>query len=120
MSWNVIDASTFKGVKVEGDASAPKTRWWLLPLLFLFFWKKRAVLSVVPYDVPDGFRIGYKPFEGPARLLDKVIKDKRIQVRIGHEDCTFFALTPEGNEIFLRLSGVTHRSDKWLKRVPLY
>lgn len=118
--WKKFDASQIKGTLVHGDARVPKTRWWLLPLLFLFFWKKRAVLSVAPADVPLGFRLGYKPAFGPSRLSERLISDKRFQVRIGREACVFFAVSPEGHEVPLRLAGETDKSDPWLKALPLY
>jgi hypothetical protein len=118
--WKKIDASKIKGTIVYGDKRVPKTRWWLLPLLFLFIWKKRVVLSVAPVDVPRGFRLGYKPEVGPSRLSERLITAKRFQVRVGRENCTFFALSPEGHEVPLRLAGETDRSDPWLKKLPLY
>jgi hypothetical protein len=118
--WKKIDATKIKGTIVRGDERAPKTRWWLLPLLFLFFWKKRQVLTVAPQDAPQGFRLGYKPTDGPARLLDRVIDANRIQVRVGRESCTFFALVSDTQEIPLRLAGEADKSDPWLKGIPLY
>jgi hypothetical protein len=111
MSWKKIDASKFACTKVTGDARAPRTRLWLLPLLVLFLWKKRAVLQVSTLDALPGYRVGYRPSSGPARVGSRTIYDKRFAVRIGREDCEFFAIGPTGHEIPLKIVQEVDKTD---------
>lgn len=117
--WKKFDATQIRGSAVIGDPSAPKTRWWLLPLL-LVVWKKRAVFSVSGLDAMAGYRIGYKPADGPARLNDAIVHQPRFQVRIGREDCTFFAIGPRGYEVPMNLIAEKDKDDPSLKPYPLY
>lgn len=117
--WKKFDASGIGGTSVKGDPRVWRTRWWLLPIL-VFVWKKRAVFAVSGLDAIYGYRIGYKPAFGPARLNDHHVHESEFQVRIGREDCAFFALTLKGNEVPLRLVAEKDADDPVLKAVPLY
>lgn len=116
--WKKFDASGIGGTFVKGDPRVWRTRWWLLPLLLLV-WKKRAVFKVSALDAMAGYRIGYKPAAGPARLRETVTHHLSFQVRIGREDCTFFAIGQRGYEVPLKLIAEKDKDDPSLKPHPL-
>lgn len=97
--WKKIDATQINGTLVTGDSRAPATRWWNRWWLALRGWKTAVILGVPEKAVMKGYQVGYKPAEGPARLKDEVQYDYEFAVRIGREDCTFFVVDIDGQEI---------------------
>lgn len=128
MSWKSYDGS-IKGTRVEGDSSVPSTygdlqHSWLRLLrhlwLFLFVWKAVAVFHVSYEDVRKGYRIGFVPLTGDAKIMKKLVHDRGFRVRRGGEDCTFFAVDPDGREIELELVILTDKKDPRYQFNPLY
>lgn len=110
-----------EGVQVHGDKEVKPTRWWRHLFLALWGWKTVAVFEVEdPHAAADGYRIGYLPFRGPAKLQERVLVDRCFKMKVGHEDCTFFALNRSGKEIALRVIARTERSNQTYSDVPLY
>jgi len=100
--WKKFDPSAIKGTKMPGDRDVPPTTWWNVLWLKFFVWKSVATFKVVSQDAKRGYRLGYKAHDGTCRLLSKVLHDDEIAVRMGREDCTFFAIDADGQEIWLR------------------
>jgi len=111
---------TAHGTRVEGDATVWATRWWNAWFLRRFHWKKIAILRP---QIAHGthYRIGFRTTDGQAFVMDRMVTDAQFAVRIGHEDCTFFALSKtDGHEVPLRVVATTHREDTHHQDVPLY
>lgn len=118
--WNAYEGNV-KGVRIEGDASAPPTRWYNHAFLALWGWKKVAVLRVADETrARSGYRVGYKPFEGPSRVNDEVFRDPAFRMKVGREDPIFFAVGLDGIEIPLEVLAVTDVSDARYASVPLH
>lgn len=98
MSWKTFNGQV-RGLYVRGDASVPPTRWWNHLWLLFFIWKKVTVLR--PAVHLGSYRVGYVPFKGRSMVLDKPLNLSKFAVRNGHEDCTFFAVADNGNEVEL-------------------
>lgn len=85
------------GTMITGDRDVPATYWWNVPLLILFFWR-----TVQVFEVPSGvtkYQVGFIPFEGQPKLREKPVTTPEFAVRIGREDCRFFALDMRGVEL---------------------
>ena len=98
MGWKPFDGYA-QGKLARGVSTYPPTRWWNHLFLLKFVWKQVTV-----FQVPKGtrrYRVGYRPFKGPARILEELQDSALFAVRNGHEDCHFFALDPHGSEIKL-------------------
>ena len=98
--WKKIHTSRrnpIKGTLAAGDPSQPPTRWWNHLWLLWFSWE-HIVFGVQEEAANGGYRVGYKA-GGVAMVYGKVFHDTRFRVRIGHEDCKFFALDAKGKEI---------------------
>jgi hypothetical protein len=110
-----------EGVHVHGDKDVKPTRWWRHLFLALWGWKTVAVFEVEdPHAATDGYRIGFVPFNGPAKLRERVCVDRCFRMKIGREDCTFFAVDRSGKEIALRVIARTDRNNPTYTDVPLY
>ncbi|MBI4434628.1 hypothetical protein HY635_02315 [Candidatus Uhrbacteria bacterium] len=109
-----------RGTKVPGDPNAPATRRWLVWLLRRFFWKKVVVFA--PQASPHtAYRIGFRTAWGDAFVLDRMSTDAQFAMRLGQEDCTFFALSRHGEtEIPLHGVAITRLDDPHYKDTPLY
>jgi hypothetical protein len=79
------------GTYINGDKDASPTRPWNRWYLSLFGWKTVVVLEV--QEELDGYYLGYVDVTGTAMVLTKPITSRRIGMKVGHEDCWFFALT---------------------------
>ena len=119
-AWHQYHGSA-KGARVEGDPGAPKTRWWNAWILRRYFWKKVAILRP---QIPLGtthYRIGFRTASGQASIMDRMVTGVQFAMRIGHEDCTFFALSrTDGHEIPLRVVTTTRLDDSHHQDTPLY
>ncbi|MBU1032435.1 MAG: hypothetical protein ABH820_02750 [Patescibacteria group bacterium] len=120
--WKKFNANEIVGVEIKGDSFAPPTRWWNHFFLALWGWTTVAVFQVIrPIHTLNGYRIGYKPFKGPARVMSKALKDDPMfRMKIGHEDCIFFAIDLNGEEVPIELVKRTHNKDPEYKGIPLY
>lgn len=110
-----------RGFPVEGDKSVAPTTWWRHIFLALWGWKTVVVLEVEdPHAAADGYRIGFIPFRGTPQLKQKVLVDRCFRMKVGREDCTFFAVDRSGREIALRVIARTDRNNPTYHDVPLY
>ena len=109
----------YRGVRVEGDKKVPPTRWWNYHLLLWWGWKTVAVLQVSPEDAKRGYQIGFRASNGEAKIMEQSVFHRRFRMRIGREDCTFFALK-DGQEIPLSLVARVKKNDPQYVDVPLY
>ena len=109
-----------RGTKVPGDPTVPATRWWNAWFLRRFRWKKVVVFA--PQAPPHtAYRIGFRDAWGNAFVLDRMATDAQFAMRLGHEECTFFALSRHGEtEIPLRGVAVTRLDDPHYRNTPLY
>lgn len=87
------------GVLITGEPGIPETKWWNCWFLKYHYWKW------VVFKIPDkisavgGYRVGFIPGDGKPKLNSTVLRQDSFQVRIGREDCTFFALDRTGQEV---------------------
>lgn len=118
-AWHAYHG-TAHGTRVEGDAAVWATRWWNEWFLRRFSWKKVAILQPqAAAGIP--YRIGYRTPDGQAFVMDRMVTDAQFAVRIGHEDCTFFALSKsDGFEIPLRVAAMTRLGEHRYADTPLY
>lgn len=118
--WNKFTGQV-EGVQVHGDKDVKPTRWWRHLFLALWGWKTIVVLEVDdPHAAADGYRIGYVPFRGPAKLKDRVLVDRCFRMKVGREDCTFFAVNRFGKEVALRVIARTGKDNPTYWDLPLY
>lgn len=111
---------TAHGTRVDGDPNVWATRPWNAWFLRRFRWKKIVILQP---QVPAGthYRIGYRTVDGQAFVMDRMVTDAQFAMRLGHEDCTFFALSKtDGLEISLRVVATTRVDENKHHDTPLY
>lgn len=53
-------------------------------------------------------------------IEDKLNHSRRFRMKNGHEDCTFFAITRDGEEIPLKVVVRTVKNDEVYADVPLH
>jgi len=102
--WKTFSAFSAKGVHIPGDKSVPETKWWNHLWLLWSGWKTVAVLRSTA-DPAIGWKIGFRDFRGNQQIRDEFIHDECVRVKLGREDCTFFALSASGEEIPLEHIG---------------
>lgn len=98
-----------KGRLVEGVSEAPPTRSKVQNLwLKLFGWKRVSVFRVPEEHVRSGYHVGYKPTTDvtATSVCMLVSHSREFGMKIGHEDCVFFAVTRLGFEIPIEFVGV--------------
>lgn len=108
------------GTKTEGDKSVTPTRWWNHLYSALVSWKVVTVFEVPEQAARSGYKIGYLAFNGEAMIEDKVNHSRRFRMKNGHEDCTFFAITRDGEEVPLKVVARTVKNDEAYADVPLH
>ncbi|MDQ7814499.1 MAG: hypothetical protein RDU25_01695 [Patescibacteria group bacterium] len=100
-----VHGSTIHGTLAKGDKTMPPTRWWNHLFLLWFKWDKVTVFEVASLNREEKqvapYRVGYKPQVGPAMLRDDLMTSRRFAVLNGNEDCVFFAVDENGNEVAL-------------------
>jgi hypothetical protein len=101
-------ALAMHGTLVRGDQHAPPTKWWNILWLILFGWTKVAVLRVETVPA-EGWYIGFRDFAGKQQMRMVPIMQNEIRMRIGREDCTFFATTKDVTEIPLQCISVQEK-----------
>jgi hypothetical protein len=112
--WPVYMGSAV-GILVEGDPTVPPTTWWNHLILRWFVWKQVVVFKA---DAFRTYRVGYRPQSGKSRISSLTIDVLGFAVRIGNEDCTFFAEAINGDEIPLTVVRRCH-VDELGMNVPL-
>lgn len=108
-----------EGIKINGDPTVPMTTWFNLIWLKYFRWNKVSILRIPADKAQMGYRIGYRPFKGPAKIKIQALFDDLVAILNGHEDCTFFAEDMNGEEIELVLESQVMKSDPALEYVQL-
>lgn len=118
--WKKFDPTAIRGISIIGDHEVPPTTWWNIHWLKYFVWKTAAIFRISPADAERGYCLGYKAIGGTGRLLTKVLKDQEVAVRVGRENCTFFAIGPEGREIRMspyRLTAIPRINEQGIRLV---
>ncbi|MEO5928254.1 MAG: hypothetical protein ABIO72_06010 [Patescibacteria group bacterium] len=118
MDWKTFPGSV-QGQKIEGDATASPTTWWNHLYMAKWGWKTVTVFEVTEEDALIGYQVGYKPFEGDVKADGKKHHDRRFRLKIGHEDCTFFAATLDGTEVPITVVTRTTKDDAAYQDAPL-
>lgn len=109
-----------RGTKVPGDPTVLATRRWLTWFFRRFVWKKAVILRP-EIKADTRYRIGFRNAWGDAFVMDRMSVDARFALRIGREECTFFALNRSGEtEVPLHIVATTRLDDPHYKDVPLY
>ncbi len=109
------------GVRVKGDTSvSPTANPVLHAWLRLVGWRTVAVLEVPPQAATAGYRVGFVPFTGDARLHAAIRTGPRFRMRVGREDPIFFAVAKDGSEVPLTLVARTSKDDPRYADLPLY
>lgn len=118
--WKRYEKGTAQGTHVQGDASTPPTRWWNHWYLALWGWKIVTVFEVSADDAAQGYQVGYLPFDGDPKVEGKLNHSRRFRMKNGHEDCTFFAVTIDGQEVPLTVIARTDIQDTKYHDAPLH
>ena len=116
------------GILVRGDKRVAPTN--LFNWRFMVHqggWKMMAVFRLANLaEATKGYRIGYRPSNseqwivGKERVLPELRTSEFFRMRIGHEDCTFYAVDREGNELGLVPVIVTNIDNPSYRTMPLY
>jgi hypothetical protein len=119
MSWKKFNSLGFACAKVEGDPDVRPTT--LLNWFFMkrWGWKTVQILEVSKEAAFAGYRLGYRPAFGQARLQSNELTHLAFKVLIGHEPCDFFAVDKGGKEIPLKLGARTAKKDPKYAIFPL-
>ncbi|MBU0540081.1 hypothetical protein KKF59_03225 [Patescibacteria group bacterium] len=120
MGWKKYEGQELYGTPVEGDKNASPTKWWNHLWLVLNGWKTVAVFRVSQEATERGYRVGYVPFDGSAVVNSVVNYHREFRMRVGHEDCVFFAVMTDGREAPLKLMARADISDKLFAYAPLH
>lgn len=119
-NWEIFQGS-ITGTPVDGDLTAPPTRWWNHLFLALWGWRAVAVFKVGEADAAAGYRVGYKPSTGgPAKLKTHASHAPSFRMKVGRDDCTFFAVGPGGKEIPLQFVAFTNVDNLAYGALPLH
>jgi len=121
--WKKFDGKAV-GVKVEGDSNVRPTTFVNRPYMQWFGWKTVAVFRVSAEIAKAGYRWGYIPTAnglaiGVPMLSVEVFHDKVFRVRVGREDCTFFAVDADGKEVGLVFVEKTTKKNGFFAETPL-
>ena len=103
MEWKRFEGPDIRGTLIMGDDSAPPTKWWNHLWLALWGWKTVVVFQVPREAIERGYRVGYRPFDGKTMLEEKPNYDKSFRMKVGREDCVFFAVMKTDSEATLTL-----------------
>jgi hypothetical protein len=118
--WKKFDPSAIKGTSIIGDREVPPTTWWNILWLRFFVWKTAAIFRITSADAERGYCLGSKSIAGTCRLLTDVLHEEEIAVRIGRENCIFFAVGADGRDIRIspnRLTAVQRLSEQGIRLV---
>ncbi len=99
-------AKRIKGRFMFGDGDVPPTHAWNVWVLRTFFWKW-TVFRVPFNEARRGYQVGFIPDQGMPQVKDEVGHSSHFAMRIGRENCTFFAIRPDGSEIEIELVTTT-------------
>ena len=105
-----------RGVLIAGDKCSAPTRWWNILFLLMLGWPMRSILVNLS---SNPVRVGYRDMNGKTMLTTECVQGRKFCVRIGHEDCTFFAVNSRGEEVALGHDGTFHKLDKEIQGLQL-
>jgi hypothetical protein len=122
MKWLPYTGSA-KGLMVEGDKTVAKTNVFTHLFLLLWGWKTVVVFQdATPNQLglACGFKVGYRDFKGRSNLGQETVKANGFRMKIGYEDCAFFAVTSDTlQEIPLKVTLRTTKNDANWNDFPL-
>ena len=98
--WERLDKTVTAGILVPGDKLAPPTRWWNHWFLVLFGWKTVATFRVGTSIAKNGYSVGYTTDKGVSWQSGETCHDQFFSLKVGHEDCVFFAYVMPENGFF--------------------
>ena len=107
-----------RAVWIPGDPVAIPTQWW--NHFYLDNWTTLQVFELSPQDARGGYRVGAIIFNLQALIETHISYERRFCVRIGHEECGFFALASDGRELPLMPIARTTRRDPQYLDAPLH
>jgi hypothetical protein len=111
IAWSKFSGKV-EGLLVEGDKTMPPTTWWNFHWLYWFGWKRVVVFEVSPEIASRGFHVGFKQ-GSEAKVHFATCRVRRFKLRLGHEDCTFFAIDDTGREVPIKLLDVAGKDEDW-------
>lgn len=116
--WKKFKGRKPEGVLIPGDPTAPPTTWWNHLWLALFGWKLTTVFSL-PQMPGEGYHIGYIPDDGQPVYNTSRLMSPSFRVRNGREECVFFAVDRDGNEVPLKFKAQADRDEPQFKNIAL-
>lgn len=108
MNWSKFSRAV-EGRLIKGDKTVPPTTKWNYYWLRWFVWKRVVVFEVDREAAGRGFRVGFKKPDGEAEVCLATCYSHRYKMRLGHEDCIFFAVNEQGREIPLKVVEIAHK-----------
>jgi len=112
--WNRF-VGEVRGTLVKGDPLIPETRWRNFLYFHLVGLDKVTVFCIIPKTTTEvlPYRIGYKPTttKGRALICDRFLTNRHAAVWTRHEDCIYFAIDTDGNEVPLVFDREMHREN---------
>ena len=120
MGWKRFEGPDIRGSLIMGDDSASPTKWWNHLWLALWGWKTVVVFQVPREAIERGYRVGYRPFDGKTMLEETINYDRQFRMKVGREDCVFFAVMKNGLEATLTLVARADVSDVRYQSAPLH
>ncbi len=111
--WVAFTGHT-EGTLIKGIEKASPTSSLLKNVWLKFFgWKVGAYFRVSEEAARKGYYVGYRPFPdySTASICMTRCYERKFMMKIGHEDCRFFAVNLDRNEVPLELIGIFPVSD---------
>jgi len=105
------------GVLIVGDNSTAPTEWWSH---ILNTYEATAVFSVPPRQAVEGYHLACTVFNGESFLQKRISHDPFFQVRVGREDCRFFALDQDSLPVEITLVARSTKGDAAYAYAPLH
>ncbi|MFA6100187.1 MAG: hypothetical protein WC750_04955 [Patescibacteria group bacterium] len=109
LAWEKF-SDKVEGKLVEGDKTAPPTKWWNFHWLLLFGWKNVVIFKVSQEAAERGYHVGFRPLIGEAQFHFVTCHSRSFKMSLGHEDCTFFAIDDKGHEIPIELLTIGNKN----------
>lgn len=125
-TWHTYHGSA-TGTRIPGDPNVLPTNPWYARFLPLYAWAlrrflwKKVIVFQPQVSAGTAYRIGFRTSDDQAFVMDHMVTDAAFAMRVGREDCTFFALSrTDGQEVSLRVVATTRLDEHKLHDIPLY